>query len=91
MERDEKSNMQKEEKSNRSRQISAYISLSRVRTLDSIWMLQPFALSLFQQGPPPGPASLLDRLLNNKEETVVEAFERHVAGKPEKNQRNVVA
>ena len=76
------SNM-KEEKSNRSRQISAYISLSRVRTLDSIWMLQPFALSLFQQGPPPGPAILLDRLLNNKEETVVEAFERHVAGKPE--------
>ena len=84
------SNM-KEEKSNRSRQISAYISLSRVRTLDSIWMLQPFALSLFQQGPPPGPAILLDRLLNNKEETVVEAFERHVAGKPEKKQRNVVA
>jgi hypothetical protein len=72
--------MDREEKSNRARQISAYISLSRVRSLDSKWMLQPFAQSLFQHGPPPGPAILLDRLMNGKSESVKEAFERHLAG-----------
>ena len=38
----------REERSTRARQISAYISLSRVRSLDTIWVLQAFALSLFQ-------------------------------------------
>ena len=68
----------REERSNRSRQISAYISLSRVRKLETIWVLQPFALSLFQQGPPPGPAVLLERLLGDlTDESIEEAFARH--------------
>ena len=51
---------EREERSNRPRQISAYISLSRVRTLDTILVLQAFAPNLFQQGQPPAPAVVLE-------------------------------
>ena len=76
-----------DKQSNRSRQISAYISFSRVRKLNTIWVLQPFALSLFQQGPPPGPAILLDRLLGKRQESIEEAFARYDSAHPEEERK----
>ena len=74
---------EKEKRSDKIGQISAYISLSRVRMLNTIWVLQPFALSLFQQGPPPGPTVLLAYLLSKSKESVEEAFGRYAAATEE--------
>ena len=43
-------------------QIAAYVCLSRVKTLASICVMQPFSPLLFTRGPPKGPDRLLRKL-----------------------------
>ena len=43
-------------------QISAYVGLSRIKTLLTVRVLQPFSPWLFSRGPPPGPHLLMEKL-----------------------------
>ena len=43
-------------------QVAAYVSLSRVRLLKRIYVLQPFSPLLFNRGPPAGPDRLMRKL-----------------------------
>ena len=45
-------------------QIAAYVCLSRVKTLGSICVMQPFSPLLFNRGPPRGPDRLIRKLQN---------------------------
>ena len=45
-------------------QIAAYVCLSRVKKLATIFVLQAFSPLLFNRGPPEGPAKLLEKLEN---------------------------
>ena len=57
-------------------QIGGYVALSRVKTADSMYILQPFSDRLFQRGPPKGPDLLLRCL--EKELSGEELIEDHV-------------
>ena len=45
-------------------QIAAYVCLSRVKELATIFVLQAFSPLLFSRGPPEGPSKLLEKLEN---------------------------
>ena len=39
-------------------QVMSYVMLSRAKFLDKVWVMNPFPLELFTQGPPQGAACL---------------------------------
>ena len=53
-------------KANLTARIAAYVCLSRVKTMNRIVVLQAFNPQLFTQGPPAGPARLMEKLSGQK-------------------------
>ena len=43
-------------------QVMSYVMLSRAKFLDKVWVMSPFPLQLFTQGPPQGPHVLMRKL-----------------------------
>ncbi len=62
-------------------QIAAYVCLSRVKTLASICVMQPFSPLLFSRGPPKGPDRLIRKLRGDI--TVEEALDEWRQGEDE--------